>query len=134
MAEGSLALRAEVLSDGLEVVCDPGRILQVLSNLIGNAIKFSPPGSGIAVRVEPKPVELWFSVADSGQGIAEEQKPHVVDRSWRATGASTPGSGLGLAISKGIVEAHSGRIWVESEIGVGSTGLGSSLRPGYPSS
>lgn len=120
-ADGSLDLRAEVLNDGLEVVCDPGRILQVLSNLIGNAIKFSPPGSGIAVRVEPKPVELWFSVADSGQGIAEEQKPHVFDRYWRANGASTPGSGLGLAISKGIVEAHGGRIWVESELGVGST-------------
>ncbi len=120
-ADSSLELRAEVRDDELEVVCDPGRILQVLSNLIGNAIKFSPPGSGIAVRVESKPGELWFSVADSGRGIAEDEQRHVFDRYWRANGASTPGSGLGLSISKGIVEAHGGRIWVESEVGTGST-------------
>jgi signal transduction histidine kinase len=65
--------------------------------------------------------ELRFSVADSGQGIAREEQPHVFDRYWRAPGASAPGSGLGLAISKGIVEAHGARIWVESELGVGST-------------
>ncbi|MEO5725485.1 MAG: PAS domain-containing sensor histidine kinase [Byssovorax sp.] len=120
-ADSSLELRADVHNDELDVVCDPGRILQVLSNLIGNAIKFSPPGSGIAVRVESKPGELWFSVADSGRGIAKDQQRHVFDRYWRANTGSTPGSGLGLAISKGIVEAHGARIWVESEVGVGST-------------
>ncbi|MFS8065651.1 MAG: PAS domain S-box protein [Byssovorax sp.] len=121
-SDNALELHADALSDGLEVVCDPGRVLQVLSNLIGNAIKFSLPGSGVAVRIEPKQGELWFSVADSGRGIAKDEQPHVFDRYWRATkGASTPGSGLGLAISQGIVEAHGGRIWVESEVGVGST-------------
>lgn len=120
-ADSSHELRADVRNDELDAVCDPGRILQVLSNLIGNAIKFSPPESGIAVRVESKPGEILFSVADSGRGIAEDQQRHVFDRYWRANTASTPGSGLGLAISKGIVEAHGGRIWVESEVGVGST-------------
>lgn len=120
-ADSALELRADVRDDELEVVCDPGRILQVLSNLIGNAIKFSPPGSGIAVRVEARPGELWFSVADSGRGIAKDEQRHVFDRYWRANNASTPGSGLGLAISKGIVEAHGARIWVESEVGMGST-------------
>jgi PAS domain S-box-containing protein len=120
-ADRSLELRVDEPSEPLEVVCDPGRILQVLSNLIGNAIKFSPPGSGIAVRVEEKPGELWFSVADQGRGIAEDEQRHVFDRYWRANGASTPGSGLGLAISKGIVEAHGARIWLESKLGVGST-------------
>jgi PAS domain S-box-containing protein len=120
-SESAMEVHADGVSDDVEVECDPGRILQVLSNLIGNAIKFSPPRSKIAVRVEARPGELRFSVADSGQGISREAQPHVFDRYWRAPGASAPGSGLGLAISKGIVEAHGARIWVESELGVGST-------------
>ncbi len=106
--------------DQLAVEADRDRLLQVLDNLIGNAIKFSRPGSAITVRVEPRGDELWFSVADTGPGIAPDDLAHVFDRFWKVQRTAHLGTGLGLAIAKGIVEAHRGRIWAESEPGVGS--------------
>jgi len=114
-------LHVEIPKADLVVLCDAGRILQVLSNLIGNAMKYTPEGGTIAVRVEPRQGELWFAVADSGPGIPQPEQRHVFDRYWRGSVGARPGSGLGLAIASGIVEAHAGRIWVESEVGVGST-------------
>jgi signal transduction histidine kinase/PAS domain-containing protein len=118
LAERSqLTLRVEVVGDG-DIICDQGRVLQVLSNLVGNAVKFSQPGTLVTLRAEAKPNETTFSVIDAGPGIEPADLPHVFERYWR--GKETAGCGLGLAIAKGIVEGHGGRIWVESQQGAGS--------------
>lgn len=117
----SLRLRP-VFEEGLpRVLVDPGRIQQVLSNLIGNAIKFTPSGGAITVRAEQAPDAVRISIADTGPGIAAEQIPHLFGRFWQGRSADRRGLGLGLAIAKAIVDAHGGRIWVESQLGVGST-------------
>lgn len=103
------------------VLVDGDRILQVFSNLVGNALKFTPPGGTITVQAEAADRAVRFSVADTGPGIPEEQIPHLFDRYWQASKADHRGAGLGLAIAEGIVEAHGGRIWVESEVGRGTT-------------
>jgi signal transduction histidine kinase len=114
-----------VLEDSCEdlppVSADPHRVQQVLSNLIGNAIKFTPRGGRIAVRCSRAEGEVRFEVRDTGPGIPAEHLPHVFGQFWQAKRADRRGIGLGLAIAKGIVEAHGGKIWVESTCGVGST-------------
>lgn len=116
---------AELLNEGGVhglVVCDRERILQVFDNIVGNAIKFSLPGGVVRMRVEQAPGECRFTILDEGPGIPPEQLPLLFDRFWtapRGTGGS--GTGLGLAIARGIVEAHGGRIGVESELGAGTT-------------
>ena len=98
------------------------RLLQVFENLIGNATKFTQPGGRIVVRVVAENEDVRFSVTDSGIGIAPDALPHVFDRFWQATTrARRLGAGLGLSIAKGIVETHGGRIWVESEVGRGTS-------------
>ncbi|HTL39052.1 MAG TPA: ATP-binding protein [Kofleriaceae bacterium] len=98
-------------SPGLNV--DAERIFRVLSNLVGNAIKFSPAGATVTVRTERSGAELLTTVVDHGPGIAADALPRVFERYWKAQQASKVGSGLGLYIAKGIVEAHGGRIWAE---------------------
>ena len=118
----SLQLTSELPDgDNFELAADRDRIEQVLTNLIGNAIKFTPAGGTIIVRGERRDSELWLSVTDSGPGIASPQLPHVFERYWQAPETASLGHGLGLAIAKGIVDAHAGRIWVESKLGVGTT-------------
>jgi PAS domain S-box-containing protein len=121
-AERSLDVRVAV-PEGLPAVnVDAGRVVQVLANLLGNAIKFTAPGGRITVCATASPGEVTISVADTGVGIAAEDQPHVFERYWQARHvARRRGAGLGLAIAKGIVEAHGGRIWVESTPGEGST-------------
>jgi signal transduction histidine kinase len=93
----------------------------VLANLLGNAIKFMEAGGEVAVRARATPSEVVLSVVDTGPGVAPEHVPHIFDRFWRADGAErASGAGLGLAIAKEIVEAHDGRIWVDSVPGQGS--------------
>jgi signal transduction histidine kinase len=92
----------------------------VLSNLIGNAIKFTPTGGTITVRAEQVEEEVRFLVEDSGKGIPEAEIPQVFGRFWQNSETARQGTGLGLFIAKGIVESHGGRIWVESKLGVGS--------------
>lgn len=101
--------------------CDRARVQQVLTNLISNAIKFSRNGGSIRLELQVEDGGVWFLVRDSGPGIPSEQLPHLFERYWRGEGQKREGTGLGLFIAKGIVEAHGGRIWVESEVGVGST-------------
>ena len=102
--------------------CDRERIVQVLSNLVGNAIKFTPSGGRIHVTAEPWGDMVRIAVSDDGPGIAAEQIPRIFDRYWHlAQRESRQGAGLGLYIAKGIVENHGGRIWVESTLGHGST-------------
>ncbi len=115
-------LKLEAVGGGdLGVFCDRGRMLQVFSNLIGNATKFTPEGGSITVRVEPRDQEVWFFVTDTGPGIPEDQLPRLFDRYWQAKRTARLGTGLGLTIAKGIIEAQDGRIGVESQLGVGST-------------
>ena len=119
--ERSLRLDASIADDLPPVAADAGRVLQVFSNLIGNAIKFTPSGGHIAIHVEPIGGQTRFSVSDTGPGIPAAQLPYVFGRFWQADANDRRGIGLGLAIAKGIVETHGGRIWVESEVGAGTT-------------
>ena len=117
----SLELQVDLAPDPPEVWADRERLLQVLENLIGNALKFTDPGGRIMVGAAPRDGEVLFWVADTGSGIAAEDLPHVFDRFWQVGKAERRGAGLGLPIVKGIIEAHCGRIWVESKPGQGST-------------
>jgi PAS domain S-box-containing protein len=116
----SLELRSEIAEGVTTISADSARILQVLSNLVGNAIKFTPRGGHITVRAEPLGDEVRFGVSDSGPGIPPDEVPHIFGRFWQANRKDRRGIGLGLAIAKGIVEVHGGRIWVESTLGNGS--------------
>ena len=100
---------------------DEARIVQVISNLLGNAIKFTDTDGRITVRVREGDGMVTISVQDTGIGIEPGAVPHIFDRFWQARATPRRGSGLGLAIARGIIEAHGGRIWVESELGRGST-------------
>jgi signal transduction histidine kinase len=113
-------LLAEV-PEGAEVFCDRERVLQVLSNVIGNAIKFSPEGARIEITVRREPHVVCFAVRDEGPGVEAAEQRHVFERYRHASHASGGGSGLGLFIAKGIVEAHGGQIWLKSRLGAGST-------------
>jgi signal transduction histidine kinase len=116
----SLELRTDVAADLPDVWADRSRALQVFENLIGNAIKFTDAGS-ISVGARAQGAEVVFWVADTGVGITAEEIAHVFDRFWQARKPDRNGAGLGLAIVRQIVEAHRGRLWVESELGAGST-------------
>jgi Signal transduction histidine kinase len=96
------------------VSSDRERVLQVFANLIGNAIKFTPKGGAIRILAGVEDSNIRFIVADTGPGIPPEHLNHVFDRYWQAKSTAKLGTGLGLSIAKGIVEAHGGRIWVES--------------------
>ncbi len=119
-AQRSLEIEINVRSPTCEAYCDGERILQVLSNLIGNAIKFCKDGK-IVVECVEKETEVLFAVRDNGPGIADEQLEQVFLPRWHALQPSREGTGLGLSIAKSLVEAHGGRIWVESQLGRGST-------------
>jgi signal transduction histidine kinase len=101
--------------------CDRDRIFQVLANLVGNAIKFTPKNGSIRLVVEVRDTEVIFSVEDTGPGILPDEVPHIFDRYWKASSTKQGGLGLGLSIAKEIVRAHAGRIWVEGQPGGGST-------------
>src|SRR6185436_18597582 len=103
------------------VLADRRRVQQVFGNLIGNAIKFSPRDSTITVGAAATEREVIFSVADQGPGIAPDEVTRIFERYWSGKRHDQKSTGLGLFISKGIVEAHGGRIWVESTLGLGST-------------
>lgn len=100
---------------------DRYRILQVLSNLVGNAIKFTPAGGSITLRARPSPGSIVVSVEDTGPGVPEEDVPHIFNRFWHSSRRKHGGAGLGLAIAQGIVEAHGGKIWLENRPGGGAT-------------
>jgi signal transduction histidine kinase len=103
------------------VVGDPRRLSQVVSNLLGNAIKFTPPSGSIKASVQVEPSFVATSVEDDGPGIAAEELPGIFERFSRAAGSTgIAGSGLGLMIARQIVEAHGGAIGVESALGRGS--------------
>jgi PAS domain S-box-containing protein len=96
-----------------DVNVDPERIVQVVSNVVGNAIKFTPTGGTITVTASVRPDAVLVSVADTGPGISAEHLPHIFDRYWQSSRRNR-GAGLGLPIAKTIIEAHGGHIWAES--------------------
>ena len=104
----------------LKINADPERLFQVLSNLIGNAIKFTPAQGKIGVVAMSNGDDIVFSVRDSGKGIAPEQLPHIFDRYWTAKEGNALGTGLGLYISQGIIKAHGGQLVAQSTPGEGS--------------
>jgi signal transduction histidine kinase len=116
----SIDLDVDIASDLPTVNVDDRRIVQVLTNLMGNAVKFTDPGGRIVVRATSTPTGVVVTVEDTGIGIDPEAQPRIFDRFWQAQSTPRRGSGLGLAIARGIVEAHGGRIWVESQPGQGS--------------
>jgi PAS domain S-box-containing protein len=114
-------LEVEVSPDLPEVACDFSRIGQVLANLLGNAIKFTPEYGSIHVSAHQQGIWIVVSVVDTGSGIPPEYLSKIFDRFWQAEKAKHMGSGLGLSIAKGIVQAHGGNIWCESQLGQGSS-------------
>lgn len=120
-ASKQIQLEWKVTPPELEVRADRERIVQVLTNLIGNALKFTPSGGRVTVTVDADGPYARFAVADTGHGIAPADAARVFDRFWRKGATSQKGTGRGLFIAKSIVEAHGGRIWVESDVGRGAT-------------
>lgn len=120
-ADRSCTIEAVVEADLPLGDADGARVVQVLSNLVGNAIKFTPEGGRITVGAKRVHDKVLCFVADTGPGIPEDQLPHIFDRFWQARRSDRRGIGLGLAISKGIVEAHGETIWAVSSPGNGCT-------------
>jgi len=118
--ERGLTLATEVESDLPPIRCDPDRAVQVLSNLVSNALKVTPKGGAIAIGAQPKDNAVVFYVRDTGPGIEPDEIPNLFERYWRGKQSSYKGTGLGLSIARGIVDAHGGRIWAESQVGSGS--------------
>ncbi|MEO8183819.1 MAG: HAMP domain-containing sensor histidine kinase [Deltaproteobacteria bacterium] len=116
-----LRLTAQVGQELPKVFCDRGRILQVLSNLVSNSTKVTAESGQISLRVQARGEESEFAVSDTGPGISEEDAKHLFQRYWRSREVRYAGSGLGLAIARGIVTAHGGQIWMETEVGRGTT-------------
>jgi signal transduction histidine kinase len=121
--ESGVSIELQAADDLPCVHADPGRLGQVLDNLLGNAIKFSPSGSTITVRVWRDNTFVHADVKDQGIGIPADKLGRIFDRFYQVDGSTTRrfgGTGLGLAIVKTIVESHAGQVSVESEVGVGS--------------
>jgi signal transduction histidine kinase len=115
-----IALEVSPSDATLVVEAERERILQVLSNLVGNALKFTPEGGRVTLSTARDDGMVRFTVADTGPGIPHEHLSLVFDRFWKKDTPGKKGTGLGLFIAKGIVEAHGGRIWVDSEPGGGT--------------
>jgi PAS domain S-box-containing protein len=129
VADKNIGLDIQIEGGLPKVAADTERIEQVISNLVGNAIKFTPAGGKIAIGAKRQNGEVVFSVTDTGSGIPEDQVIKVFDRYWQSTRTDRQGAGLGLAIAKGIVEGHGGEIWIESKSGQGTTVRFSLLTP-----
>ncbi len=123
--EKGIELTVEAAPELPAVRADPDRVAQVLTNLLGNALQYTPRGGRVVVRAWPLNGEVAISVADTGIRIPREHLPHVFDRFYRVDRSRSRGgggTGIGLTIARGLVELHGGRIWAESPgPGQGST-------------
>jgi CheY-like chemotaxis protein len=120
-AEASIITGTDVSPNLPALLGDEERLLEVLDNLIGNAVKFTAAGGTITVGAGARNADVLVWVKDTGSGIDAEQLPHIFDRFWQAKKRERRGIGLGLSICKAIVEAHGGQIWAESTPGAGTT-------------
>jgi signal transduction histidine kinase len=107
--------------DGVTVRADPTRVSQIVGNLLGNAIKFTPEQGSVKLLATPQDAQVLFQITDDGPGIPADNMPHIFDSFWQARKSDRRGVGLGLAIAKTLVEAQGGKIWVESKVDHGST-------------
>jgi PAS domain S-box-containing protein len=120
-ASKGITLESRIAATLPEVYADPDRVIQVLSNLVGNSLKFTPNGGSVAVSGEVDGNMVMIAVRDTGPGIAADDLPFVFDRFWQSKRTNRSGAGLGLAIARGVVLGHGGRIWIESQPGDGTT-------------
>ena len=122
IAEGaSVIVSSDVAPELPPIDADEERLMEVFENLIGNAVKFTGANGSVTVGAGRREDNLLFWVKDTGPGVTPEELPRVFDRFWHAKKANRRGTGLGLSICKGIVEAHGGRIWLETTLGRGTT-------------
>jgi two-component system NtrC family sensor kinase len=121
-SEKSLEMRVEIRDDLPHVLGNPVRLRQMASNLVSNAIKYTPAGGNISISAHAEDGQIILQVADNGPGIPANDQPYIFDKFYRASNVplDAPGTGLGLAIVKSIVENHLGRIWVDSALGQGT--------------
>lgn len=119
--ERGLRFEASTPPDLPTIDCDSERAVQVMSNLLANAFKVTPRGGEIRIGAEPMGGDVVFYVRDTGPGIDADELPRLFERYWRSKQSHYKGAGLGLSIARGLVDAHGGRIWAESEPGSGTT-------------
>jgi signal transduction histidine kinase len=113
-----ITLEVESPAGELTIAADRARILQLLGNLIGNALKFTPEGGRVSLRVGTQDHLVRFEVADTGPGIAPQNVPHIFEQYWKG---DAQGSGLGLFIARNIARAHRGELGVKTTLGAGAT-------------
>jgi signal transduction histidine kinase len=118
--ERGIGFTVDVAASLPQIDVDPDRAVQVLSNLLANALKVTTKGGRVAIGAVDGD-DVVFFVRDSGPGIEADELPRLFERYWRSKKATYKGAGLGLSIARGIVDAHDGRIWAESQVGVGAT-------------
>ena len=119
--ERQVELHTDVQRDCPVIVCDRDRVIQVFSNLLSNALKLTPAGGRITISISRGDAdEVVFCVRDTGPGITAGDLPRIFERFYRSQQAAYKGTGLGLTIARGIVDAHGGRMWVESQAGQGA--------------
>jgi two-component system NtrC family sensor kinase len=123
ISDKRLNLRLSLPEDIPPMRGNPIRLRQMLDNLLGNAIKYTPEGGDISIEMKAQSEQVILRLLDSGPGIPPSDQPHIFEKFYRAGNVpkGVGGSGLGLAIVKSIVDSHYGRIWVESLLGQGST-------------
>jgi signal transduction histidine kinase len=119
-AQKRISVQSQLAADLPPVACDGHRIVQVLSNLVGNALKFTAAAGAVKVVAERRAGDVLVAVHDTGPGIAAADLPHLFERFYRAKDARERGTGLGLAIAKAIIDRHDGTLGVRSEVGAGS--------------
>jgi signal transduction histidine kinase len=119
-ADKGVTLRMDVASAMPPLFVDPDRIVQVLANLVSNAINHTPASGSVTVSASRDHDDVRITVADTGSGIPAEDLPRVFDRFWQSRRTNRSGAGLGLTIARGIVRGHGGRIWIESDLGKGT--------------
>jgi signal transduction histidine kinase len=108
-------------ADRIMASFDYDRIVQVVSNLLGNAMKFTPGGGAVVLDVERQAEQVAFALRDGGPGIPQSALPHIFKRFWKIDSDARRGLGLGLHICEKIMQAHGGQIWAESDVGNGAT-------------
>ncbi len=123
-AEQGLTLHSDMPAELVEIVADPDRVAQILTNLMANACNYTPPGGEVTISARVHGDEVYISVCDTGIGISEDDQEKIFERFFRADDSmvqDAPGTGLGLSIVQSLTEIQRGRVWVESELGEGST-------------
>ncbi|HEY8376988.1 MAG TPA: ATP-binding protein [Nannocystis sp.] len=120
-ASRRIQLESRIDTPGLTLLADRERVLQVLSNLLGNALKFTPPGGRVVLALEQRGLDACFAVRDTGPGIAPEHLPRLFERFWQDNTTGKKGTGLGLFIARSIVDAHGGKIWAHSDPDTGAS-------------